>query len=155
MISSYIELLFQGRQTKPEMTKTDLTQFFILVLANCLESDERPSSPPLTVDIDKFGDVADVPVSDFEAGDFIDDDFGLSLKLESEKIRQKQLLIEQEVSPLLDLNSFLGFQLSHDGGVLEKLGPIDPGSIPGSCNPFLTTGNRYGQSFGITCCPYL
>ena len=34
---------------------------------------------------------------DFEAGDFIDDDFGLSLKLEAEKIRQKQMQIEQEV----------------------------------------------------------
>jgi hypothetical protein len=49
----------------------------------------------LGVELDKF---SDVPIADFEVGDFIDDDFGLSLKLESEKIRQKQLLIEQEVS---------------------------------------------------------
>ena len=36
---------------------------------------------------------------DFEAGgNFIDDDFGLSLQQESEHIRQQQLLIEQEVN---------------------------------------------------------
>ena len=37
-------------------------------------------------------------MQDFEAGgNFIDDDFGLSLQQESEHIRQQQLLIEQEV----------------------------------------------------------
>ena len=66
------------------------------------------------VDVDKFQDIADVPVSDFEAGDFIDDDFGLSLKLESEKIRQKQLLIEQEVSWLL---LFLSAATAKDQGI--------------------------------------
>ena len=38
-------------------------------------------------------------IGDFESGgNFIDDDFGLSLQQESEHIRQQQILIEQEVS---------------------------------------------------------
>ena len=37
-------------------------------------------------------------IGDFESGgNFIDDDFGLSLQQESEHIRQQQILIEQEV----------------------------------------------------------
>jgi hypothetical protein len=53
------------------------------------------------VEVDKF---SEIPISDFETadrdfetGDFIDDDFGLSIRQESEKLRQQQLLIEQEV----------------------------------------------------------
>ena len=58
------------------------------------------SPPPLSVEIEKLSS-SDAPTplmnEDFEAGDFIDDDFGLSLKLEAENIRQKQMQIEQEV----------------------------------------------------------
>ena len=58
------------------------------------------SPPPLSVEIEKLSS-SDTPTplmnEDFEAGDFIDDDFGLSLKLEAENIRQKQMQIEQEV----------------------------------------------------------
>jgi len=59
------------------------------------DSSHKPSpSPPFTVDIEKF---AEAGISEFDAGDFIDDDFGLSIRQESEKLRQQQLLIEQEV----------------------------------------------------------
>jgi len=75
----------------------------VFVLFKFSESDEHPSSPPFSVEVDKF---SEIPISDFETadrdrdfetGDFIDDDFGLSIRQESEKLRQQQLLIEQEV----------------------------------------------------------
>ena len=52
-------------------------------------------------DKDEYGGnkVPDFNSTDFEAGgNYIDDDFGISLQQESEHIRQQQLLIEQEIS---------------------------------------------------------
>ena len=52
-------------------------------------------------DRDEYGGnkVPDFNSTDFEAGgNYIDDDFGISLQQESEHIRQQQLLIEQEIS---------------------------------------------------------
>ena len=48
---------------------------------------------------EKDGEKDDFHINEaFEAGgNFIDDDFGLSLQQESEHIRQQQILIEQEV----------------------------------------------------------
>ena len=68
------------------------------------------SSPPLNLDKENFFDF-DMPGNDFvsdahDSGDFIDDDFGLSIRQESEKLRQQQLLIEQEVRPSPYTTSF-------------------------------------------------
>jgi len=73
---------------------------YVLLLIKALNSLESgseenvgnpPKSPTLTFELDRpFEGLLD-------HGDFIDDDFGLSIRQESEKLRQQQLLVEEEV----------------------------------------------------------
>ena len=66
--------------------------------SNDYKADENKEIKVTTTNITEEKD-SEFALNDFEAGgNFIDDDFGLSLQQESEHIRQQQLLIEQEVS---------------------------------------------------------
>ena len=66
--------------------------------SNDYKADENKEIKVTATNITEEKD-SEFALNDFEAsGNFIDDDFGLSLQQESEHIRQQQLLIEQEVS---------------------------------------------------------
>ena len=65
--------------------------------SNDYKADENKEIKVTATNITEEKD-SEFALNDFEAGgNFIDDDFGLSLQQESEHIRQQQLLIEQEV----------------------------------------------------------
>ena len=69
-----------------------------LLDSNDYKAEENKEIKVIATNITEEKD-SEFALNDFEAGgNFIDDDFGLSLQQESEHIRQQQLLIEQEVS---------------------------------------------------------
>ena len=68
--------------------------------SNDYKADENKEIKVTTTNITEEKE-SEFVLNDFEGGgNFIDDDFGLSLQQESEHIRQQQLLIEQEVALL-------------------------------------------------------
>ena len=74
--------------------------YFIFILHNTFFTtlDAVPSKEPLSPNTNVTSDKGKFePVEDSADGDFIDDDFGLSIKREWEHLRQQQLRIEEEV----------------------------------------------------------